>query len=953
MSNEVTHITAVQDRRKTDTHARRNNCRGRSAVFLIVMAACTIGFSQIFPDGSAVVTRNGSTDNIDFRHQDYGVYNGELWRYTIMSGVVRARKKIFPGPATFPRISPDGSKVAFIREIGPVSTLCVIDINGDTVTELTPCAPSSLVDFAADDWVYFTLGSGQQNIDSRYLRRVHVPDKTVENVATFPCTIAQINISRDLTRAVIRNSSPGVLTCGDEKAYAYSMILLDSGSFGTDMTPGRICCVTAMFSDGQYGAFGWVSHLGTDIKPWGSPDTIVKSVDYQAAFGWPPNRNADNPPTSDVGPVFTSRASTNGPYWECLLFNDEAFLLINWSDEQCINVTALTSGNVGQGDFWVGSPQLGDITPPLSAPLGCTVSGCTETSVSLSWNALPGSADPESGIEGYAVFRGSLQVGGTITAAAYTDTGLAPATLYQYQIAGVNGVGMDGPKSATISTSTLADQTPPSVRSVIADFYGSGVVVRFSERVEMATAETPANFTIDKSIIVYAATLSADSMSVYLTVSPMTLGTSYTLAVSAVRDLSGNTIAPNSIKAFVYNPGLEAQWKFEETGGPLAVDASGNGWDGVLSGNASRDSGDAKEGKYSLRLVDSGGFTAPLPSLAFYSFSVAFWIKSDTLTLFNQDVYASSGWGAFKFSARADGTVYCGISESDRFQLAAGTMVEHAWQHYALTFVNGTACMYRNGILVETQTGWSNSPAWTSFTISSPTGASGLFDDVRIYWTALTDQEVMSVVTGPLPAEAISVTGPAAGTICRTGGWLDVAWTIDPVLVTGGVIIDLSVTNGRVWYPLIGQLINPGDPAYYTGNNGAFSWPIPDTFHAEGGQRVFMVSDSCRIRVRAPYAPNTPMDQSAMFALRRPEPARQGGKRFAVFYKSNGDLLVRTQPEAATVVQIFDILGRIRATEGKSGAGEFRFSYAVIGRGIRFIKITAGGEGMIAKVVCY
>lgn len=98
------------------------------------------------------------------------------------------------------------------------------------------------------------------------------------------------------------------------------------------------------------------------------------------------------------------------------------------------------------GVFWGldgGAPGGGDRLP---APAGVTVTGVTDATASLSWNAVAGAAS-------YAVFRN-----GTKTAfpagTTYTDTGLTAATAYRYTVTAVDGSGTAGAASVQVTATT-------------------------------------------------------------------------------------------------------------------------------------------------------------------------------------------------------------------------------------------------------------------------------------------------------------------------------------------------------------------------------------------------------------------------------------------------------------------------------------------------------------------
>jgi len=85
-------------------------------------------------------------------------------------------------------------------------------------------------------------------------------------------------------------------------------------------------------------------------------------------------------------------------------------------------------------------------TGSLPAPGGLTVTGTTDTTASLVWNAVSGAAS-------YNVYRGGTKVGST-TSTSYTDTGLASGTAYSYTVAAVDSAGGVGTSTAAVSATT-------------------------------------------------------------------------------------------------------------------------------------------------------------------------------------------------------------------------------------------------------------------------------------------------------------------------------------------------------------------------------------------------------------------------------------------------------------------------------------------------------------------
>jgi chitodextrinase len=95
-----------------------------------------------------------------------------------------------------------------------------------------------------------------------------------------------------------------------------------------------------------------------------------------------------------------------------------------------------------------------DTTPP-SAPTGLSATPAGMTRIDLAWNAA---ADPETGVASYHVYRDGVRIA-TTTALAYADTGLTAGTTYTYEVSAVNGVGLEGARSAPATATT----DPPPV----------------------------------------------------------------------------------------------------------------------------------------------------------------------------------------------------------------------------------------------------------------------------------------------------------------------------------------------------------------------------------------------------------------------------------------------------------------------------------------------------------
>ncbi|MFE0315587.1 chitinase [Streptomyces albogriseolus] len=118
------------------------------------------------------------------------------------------------------------------------------------------------------------------------------------------------------------------------------------------------------------------------------------------------------------------------------------------------SVTVYTHGWYGQQPYYVDDVSVlgpdggggGDPEPTVPAtPAGLTVSGTTDSSVTLAWNAV-------SGATGYTVYRDGTRVT-AVTGTSATVTGLAASTSYSFQVAAANAAG-ESAKSAAVTVRT-------------------------------------------------------------------------------------------------------------------------------------------------------------------------------------------------------------------------------------------------------------------------------------------------------------------------------------------------------------------------------------------------------------------------------------------------------------------------------------------------------------------
>ena len=179
-------------------------------------------------------------------------------------------------------------------------------------------------------------------------------------------------------------------------------------------------------------------------------------------------------------------------------------------------------------------------TQAPTAPTGLTVTGSTTTSLSISWGA---SFDNVS-VTGYDVYKGSTVAGTTSTFTSYTVSGLTCGTSYTLAVDAFDAAGNKSTKtSLTTSTAACADTQAPTTPT--------GLIVTGSTTTSVSISWSASFDNVSVTgYDVYNGSTVAGTTSTFTsyTVSGLTCGTSYTLAVDAF-DAAGNKSAKTSLTA--------------------------------------------------------------------------------------------------------------------------------------------------------------------------------------------------------------------------------------------------------------------------------------------------------------------------------------------------------------------------------------------------------------------
>jgi chitodextrinase len=109
-------------------------------------------------------------------------------------------------------------------------------------------------------------------------------------------------------------------------------------------------------------------------------------------------------------------------------------------------------------DTFVGPPQT---------PTGLAANATSSTEIDLSWDTTS-----DLTVAGYDVYRNGALIG-TSTGPSFSDTGLSPNTSYSYTVDAYDSQGNISAQSDSVTATTPADTTPPTVPTGLAATTGA------------------------------------------------------------------------------------------------------------------------------------------------------------------------------------------------------------------------------------------------------------------------------------------------------------------------------------------------------------------------------------------------------------------------------------------------------------------------------------------------
>jgi hypothetical protein len=319
-------------------------------------------------------------------------------------------------------------------------------------------------------------------------------------------------------------------------------------------------------------------------------------------------------------------------------------------------------------------------------------------------------------------------------------------------------------ENLAIDDAPAQDTEPPTLVAALAPGTPTRVEVEFSEALEDTSAGDATNYTISGSVTVSLAQPAANPRAVTLTTSALSPGVEYTLSVSGVRDLAGNAITPGSTANFGLGAGdpsgdLVAWWPLDEGAGALAIDASGHGRTGFLTGGPQWSDGPSLSFDGVDDRVEAGSFDVSGSAL-----TLSAWIYPEGLDncsandcrilskstgtaeddhYFMLSTIAGGGGARLRFRLKTAGSTTTLIAGS-------GDLAENRWLHAAAVYDGSTMELFLDGVSVGSipkSGALSQDPnvqVWIGGNPTEPTSKPwrGRIDEVRIYERALSAAEL-------------------------------------------------------------------------------------------------------------------------------------------------------------------------------------------------------------------
>ena len=238
---------------------------------------------------------------------------------------------------------------------------------------------------------------------------------------------------------------------------------------------------------------------------------------------------------------------------------------------------------------------------------------------------------------------------------------------------------------------------------------------------------------------------------------------------------------------------LLVHWMLDEGSGTIATDMSGNGRDGTFTNDPQWVSGHNSAGALHFDGIDDFVVHSLGQTETFATFSLALWVKVDTL---GQPNYCSAFTSYFPnsdgFQVDVDGGTPGNyrINPNSGNQFAFGPVTTD-WIHLALTAEGTSIDLYYNGNWASSNTLVDNDVVFNQFAIGVNRNRNWwlacTIDDVRVYDHVLSEAEILGTMEGkPFPF-AFNPT-PADGAL-HEATWVNLSWAPGALAVSHDVYL--------------------------------------------------------------------------------------------------------------------------------------------------------------------
>jgi chitodextrinase len=293
--------------------------------------------------------------------------------------------------------------------------------------------------------------------------------------------------------------------------------------------------VTLLSGDQQTGLINQFNAAPFYVAVWNSAGTaplVGKSVAFNVTSG---------------GGQLSATHDANATLSTSLNLTTDAYGTVNAYYKQggTPSVTSYIQAASGGASVQITTYSMADTTAP-SVPAGLSASNLAATSFTLNWSA----STDNVGVTGYDIFKNSTLLGSSTTT-NYAVTGLVPLTAYGMTVKAKDAVGNVSAASGTLSVTTTADTTAPSVPVIlsVSNLEATGFT--------LAWAASTDNVQVTGYDVYRDGVLAGSTATTNYTVTGLAPTTAYTMTVKA-KDAAGNASAASAPRSVTTGPDTAA-----------------------------------------------------------------------------------------------------------------------------------------------------------------------------------------------------------------------------------------------------------------------------------------------------------------------------------------------------------------------------------------------------------